>query len=102
MTSHVPSVQHFFSGVVVHHGVVLIQVCELYIGVPLLACRGVVSKVDGSGPAAIAIDTVNHSTGHKSIAHGAHWFCLRKKDAKVSKIRNTQIYNAVLAIFRPI
>ena len=102
MTSPVPNVQHFFSGVVVHHGVVTILVFEMYVGVPLLACLCVVSKVDGSGPAAIAVDAVNHSTGHESIAHGAHWFCLRKKDAKVSKIRNTQIYNAVLAIFRPI
>ena len=35
LTVFVPSVQHFFSGVVIHHGVVAILVCELYVGVPL-------------------------------------------------------------------
>ena len=74
LTLVVPSIQHFFSWVVIHHGVVAILVCELYVGVPLFACLGVVSKVDGSGPAAIGVDTVNHSTGHKSIAHRGHWF----------------------------
>ena len=73
LTPLVPSVQHFFSGVVIHHGVVLIQVCELYAGVPLCSCLGVVSKVDGSGLAVIGVDTVNHSTNHKSIAHRTHW-----------------------------
>ena len=52
LTLVIPSVQHFFSGVVIHHGVVAVLVCELYVGVPLSACLGVVSKVDGSGPAA--------------------------------------------------
>ena len=75
LTLAVPSVQHFFSGVVVHHGVVGVLVCELYIGVPLCSCLGVVSKVDGSGIVGIAIDTVDHSTDNKSIAHRAHWFC---------------------------
>ena len=69
LTLLIPSVQHFFSGVVVHHGVVAVLVCEQYVGVPLFACFGVVSEVDGSGIAAIAVDTVDHSTGHKSIAH---------------------------------
>ena len=79
MTLVVPSVQHFLSGVVIHHGVVAVLVCELYIGVPLFSCLGVVSKVDGSGLAAITVDTVDHSTDHKSIAHRFHWFCLREK-----------------------
>ena len=77
-TPVVPSVQHFFSGVVIHHGVAAVLVCELYVGVPLFSCLGVVSKVDGSGPA-IAVDTVDHSTGHKSIAHRAHCFCTKAK-----------------------
>ena len=77
LTPAVPSVQHFFSGVVVHHGVVAVQVCELYVGVPLFACLGVVSKVDSSGIVAIVVDTVNHSTDNKSIAHRAHWFCTK-------------------------
>ena len=77
LSSVVPSVQHFFSGVVVHHGVVAILVCELYVGVPLFACLGVVSKVDGSRPAVIGVDTVNHSTDYESIAHRAHWFCTK-------------------------
>ena len=69
LTLSVPSVQHFFSGVVIHHGIVGVLVCELYVGVPLFACFGVVSEVDGSGIAAMAVDTVDHSTGHESIAH---------------------------------
>ena len=71
----IPSVQHFFSGVVVHHGVVGVLVCERYVWVPLFSCLGVVSEVDGSGPAAIAVDTVDHSTRHKSITHIIHWLC---------------------------
>ena len=63
--------------VVIHHGVVVVLVCELYVGVPLSACLGVVSKVDGSGPAVMAVDTVDHSTDNKSIAHRAHWFCTK-------------------------
>ena len=73
----VPSVQHFFSRVVVHHGVVAVQVCELYVGVPLSACLGVISKVDGRGLAVMAVDTVDHSTDNKSIAHRAHLFCTK-------------------------
>ena len=79
MTPGVPSIQHFFSGVVIHHGVVAVLVCELYVGVPLLSCLGVVSKVDGSRLAVITVDTVDHSTGHKSIAHRFHWFCTKTK-----------------------
>ena len=79
LTPVVPSVQHFFSGVVIHHGVVAVLVCELYVGVPLFSCLGVVSKVDGSGPAVMAVDTVDHSTCDKSIAHRAHWFCTKKQ-----------------------
>ena len=75
LTPGIPSVQPFFSGVVVHHVVVGILVCELYVGVPLFSCLGVVSEVDGSGPAVIGVDTVDHSTRHKSIAHGIHLLC---------------------------
>ena len=75
LTPAVPSVQPFFSGVVVHHGVVAVLVCELYVGVPLFSCLGVVSKVDGSGPAVVVVDTVDHSTRHKSIAHDIHLLC---------------------------
>ena len=74
LTPVIPSVQPFFSGVVVHHVVVRILVCELYVGIPLSSCLGVVSKVDGSGPAA-TVDTVDHSTRHKSIAHIVHPSC---------------------------
>ena len=45
----VPGVQHFFSGVVVHHGVGAVLIGELNVGVPLLSSLGVVSKVDGCG-----------------------------------------------------
>ncbi len=82
LTPAVPSVQHSFSGVVVHHGVVAVLVCELYVGVPLFSCLGVVSKVDGSGPATIGVNTVDHSTGHKSIAHRTHWLCAKTKKKK--------------------
>ena len=78
-TPVVPSIQHFFSGVVIHHGVVAVLVCELYVGVPLFSCLGVVSKVDGSGLAVITVDTVDHSTDHKSIAHIIHWFCTKQR-----------------------
>ena len=46
----VPGVQHSFSGVVVHHGVVAILIGELDVGVPLFKSLGVISKVDGCGP----------------------------------------------------
>ena len=78
----VPSVQHLFPGVVVHHGVVAVLVCELYVGVPLCSCLGIVSKVDGSGTAAVAVDTVDHSTGHKGIAHTAHLFYMKQTNQK--------------------
>ena len=80
LTTTVPSVQHSFPRVVIHHGIVGVLVCELYVGVPLLACLGVVSEVDGSGPAAMAVNTVNHSTGNKSIAHWAHSFYAKKRE----------------------
>ena len=76
LTLSVPSIQHSFPGVVVHHGVVSALVCELYVGVPLFSSLGVVSKVDGSGPAAVVVDTVDHSTCDKSIAHRTHWLCV--------------------------
>ena len=77
LTPAVPSVQHSFPGVVVHHGVVAVLVCELYVGVPLFSSLGVVSKVDGSGLRVIGVDTVNHSARHKSIAHIVHPFCTK-------------------------
>ena len=49
-TPVVPCVQHSFSGVVVHHGVVAELIGELDVGVPLFSSLGVVSKVDGCGP----------------------------------------------------
>ena len=76
LTPVVPSVQHFFSGVVINHGVVAILVCERYVGVPLCSCLSVVSKVDGSGIAVVVIDAVDHSTDHKSITHRVHLLCV--------------------------
>ena len=70
----VPSIQHFFSGVVVHHGDVAVLVCELNVGVPLFSSLGVISKVDGSGFGVIAINTIDHSTGDKRISHCVHPF----------------------------
>ena len=46
----IPGVQHSFSGVVVHHGVIAELIGELDVGVPLFSSLGVVSKVDGCGP----------------------------------------------------
>ena len=88
LTPFIPSVQPFFPGVVVHHGVVAVLVCELYVGVPLSSCLGVVSKVDGSGPAGIGVDTVDHSTRHKSIAHIFHPFCAQDSKRKVKHKKN--------------
>ena len=78
LTLCVPSVQHSFSGVVVHHGVVAVLVCELNVGAPCFTSLGVVSKVDGSRLGAIAINTVDYSTGDKSISHRVHLFCFYK------------------------
>ena len=79
LTPVVPGVQDSFSGVVVHHDVVAVLIRELYVGVPMLSCLGVVSKVDGSGSAVIAVNTVDHSTGHKSVTHSIHRFCPKPK-----------------------
>ena len=81
LTLFVPSVQHSFSGVVVHHGAVAVLVCELYVGVPLLSCLGVVSKVDGSRIGVIGVDAVDHSTDHKSITDPTHWLCTKRERA---------------------
>ena len=70
----VPGVQHSFTGVVVHHGVVAVLIGELNVGVPCTPSFEVVSKVDGCGPCIIAVDTVDHTTGHKSIPHVVHSF----------------------------
>ena len=52
----VPGVQNSFAGVVVHHGVIAVLVCELYVWVPLCSCLGVVSIVNGSGILIVAVD----------------------------------------------
>ena len=79
LTLVIPSVQRFLSGIVVHHGVAAVLIGELYVGIPLPSSFGVVSKVDGSGPAAVTINSVDHSTGDKSISHAAHTFCELKQ-----------------------
>ena len=48
-TLAVPGVEHFFSGVVGHHGVEAELIGELNVGIPLFSSLGVVSKVDGRG-----------------------------------------------------
>ena len=45
----VPGVEHFFSGVVGHHGVAAVLIGELNVRVPLFSSLGIVSKVDGRG-----------------------------------------------------
>ena len=70
----VPGVQHSFSGVVGHHGVVVVLIGELNVGFPLFFSLGVVCKVDGRFPT-IGVNTVDHPTGHKCISHRAHSFC---------------------------
>ena len=65
----VPSIQHSFPGVVSHHGVVAVLVCELYVWVPLCSCLGVISVVDGGGILMVAVDEVDHSTGHKGVSY---------------------------------
>ena len=75
----VPSVEHFLSGVIVHHGVVAILVYKLYVRVPLFSCLGVISKVDSGGIGAKVVNTVDYSTGYKSIAYVVHWFCEKRE-----------------------
>ena len=75
LTLVIPSVQHLLSGVIVHHGVGAVLVGELYVGIPLPSSFSVVSEVNGSGPAALTINSVDHSTGDKSISHADHAFC---------------------------
>ena len=82
LTLVIPSVQHFLSGIVVHHGVLAVLIGERYVGIPLPSSFGIVSKVDGSGPAAVTINSVDHSTGDKSISHRAHTLCELKKNMK--------------------
>ena len=74
LTPVIPSVQHFLSGVVVHHGVVVVLIGELYVGIPLPSSFGVVSKVDGSGPGVVTVNSIDHSTGDKSVSHAGHAF----------------------------
>ena len=79
LTVVIPSVQHFLSGVVGHHGVVAVLIGERYVGIPLRSSFGVVSKVDGSGPGVVLVDSIDHSTGDKSISHVLHPFCELKQ-----------------------
>ena len=72
----VPGVQHSFSGVVVHHGVVAVLIGELNIGVPCTARFEVVSKVDGCGLGIVGVYMVDHTTGDKSIPKVVHSFCV--------------------------
>lgn len=81
----VPSVQHFLSGVIVHHGVVVKPVYKLYVRVPLFSCLGVISKVDSGGIIFIIVNTVDYSTGYKSIAHVALWFCKKRERLALDK-----------------
>ena len=67
-------VQHSFTGVVVHHGVVVVLIGELNFGVPCTPSFEVVSKFDGCGPCIIAVDAVDHTTGHKCVSHVVHPF----------------------------
>ena len=75
LTLAIPSVQHFLSGIVVHHGVVGVLIGERYVGIPLPPSFGVVSKVNGSGPPAVTVNSVDHATGDKSVSHDVHLFC---------------------------
>ena len=83
--SIVPSVQHFLSGVIVHHGVVVKPVYKLYVRVPLFSYLGVISKVDSGGINVIIVNTVDYSTGYKSIAHVALWFCKKRERLALDK-----------------
>jgi len=100
LTLVVPSVQHFLSRVVVNHAVVLILVNELYVGVPLFTSLGVVSKVDSSGLAVIAVDAVDNSTSDKSVSHVAHPFCeiQRKWKLIVTYVRYIYLANKRLDV----
>ena len=79
LTTVIPSVQHFLSGVVGHHGVVAVLIDERYVGIPLPSSFRVVSKVDGSGPAVVLFDNVDHSTDDESISLVYHPLCEFKK-----------------------
>ena len=81
----VPSVQHFLSGVIVHHEVAVILVYKLYVRVPLFSCLGVISKVDSGGIRNRVVNTVDYSTGYKSIAHGVHWFFEKRERLALEK-----------------
>ena len=75
-TLFVPGVQHSFTGVVVHHGVVAVLIGELNIGVPCTPSFEVVSKVDCCGPGIVGVYIVDHTTGDKSIPKVVHSFCV--------------------------
>ena len=79
----VPSVQQSVSGVVVHHGIVAVLVGELYVGVPLCSCLGVVSVVNGSRISQNVVDKVNHSTGHKGVSYRPHLLCFKQRNKQV-------------------
>ena len=83
--SIVPSIQDFLSRVVVHHGVVIVLVCETNLRAPLCSCVGVVCKVDIGRLDSIVVDTVDNSTGNKSIPHIGHSFCEIRKIWKIRR-----------------
>ena len=74
-SSVVPRVQHFLSGVVIHHGVVAKLVGELYIWVPLFSGVRVVSECDCSGSTAVTVNCVDHSTSNERIPQRVHGLC---------------------------
>ena len=74
LTPAIPSVQHLLSGVIVHHGVVAVLVGELYVGIPLPSSFSVVSEVNGSGPAAVTINSACRSL-HRRQKHFPCWSC---------------------------
>lgn len=87
LTSVVPSIQHFFFWVVVHHVADAGDPFVLHVGVPLFACFCVVSKVDDSGLGATGIDTVDHSTNYKGIGYRGHCFCAKICNLELSWIQ---------------
>ena len=74
LISVIPSVQHFFPWIVIHHGVGAILVGELYVRVPQSSSLRVVSEVDCGESVVTVVNGVDHSTSNKSISHGSYRF----------------------------
>ena len=72
LTFAVPSVEHFLSGIVIHHGVVTVLVCELYIGVPGPSRLCVICKVDSCLNRVVLVNCINDSTSYERISHCTH------------------------------